>query len=174
MFSISSINKNVLNYLYNCTTLFCKHLQTIGYIVNFNIFGLSNSSLGLIYLIMESKRQQKFAGVIQEDLAAIFQREGMTFLPNTLVTITKVRVTPDLALARVFLSFFNNTNTQVALQTIKLHASEIRYKLGARIKDQVRIIPQLEFFIDDTSEYVERMDKIFDKIHKEESSSDNE
>ncbi|MEO6524520.1 MAG: 30S ribosome-binding factor RbfA [Mucilaginibacter sp.] len=123
---------------------------------------------------MESKRQQKFAGVIQEDLAAIFQREGMTFLPNTLVTITKVRVTPDLALARIFLSFFNNTNTQVALQTIKLHASEIRYKLGARIKDQVRIIPQLEFFIDDTSEYVERMDKIFDKIHKEESSSNEE
>ena len=57
---------------------------------------------------MESKRQQKFAGVIQEDLAAIFQREGMNFLPNTLVTITKVRVTPDLAIARVFLSFFNN------------------------------------------------------------------
>jgi ribosome-binding factor A len=123
---------------------------------------------------MESKRQQKFAGVIQEDLASIFQREGMTFLPNTLVTITKVRVTPDLALARVFLSFFNNTNTQLALQTIKLHASEIRYKLGARIKDQVRIIPQLEFFIDDTSEYVERMDKIFDKIHKEEKPADSE
>lgn len=123
---------------------------------------------------MESKRQQKFAGVIQEDLASIFQREGMSFLPNTLVTITKVRVTPDLALARVFLSFFNNANTQLALQTIKLHASEIRYKLGARIKDQVRIIPQLEFFIDDTSDYVERMDKIFDKIHKEETSTDNE
>ncbi len=117
---------------------------------------------------MESKRQQKFAGVIQEDLAAIFQREGMSFLPNTLVTITKVRVTPDLALARVFLSFFNNNNNHQALQTIKLHASEIRYKLGARIKDQVRIIPQLEFFIDDTSDYVERMDKIFDKISKEE------
>jgi ribosome-binding factor A len=120
---------------------------------------------------MESKRQQKFAGVIQEDLAAIFQREGMSFLPNTLVTITKVRVTPDLALARIFLSFFNNTNTQLALQTIKLHASEIRYKLGARIKDQVRIIPQLEFFIDDTSEYVERMDKLFDKINKEEGQT---
>jgi len=123
---------------------------------------------------MESKRQQKFAGVIQEDLAAIFQREGMSFLPNTLVTITKVRVTPDLALARVFLSFFNNVNTQSALQTIKLHASEIRYKLGARIKDQVRIIPQLEFFVDDTSEYVERMDKIFDKISQEERQKENE
>ena len=122
---------------------------------------------------MESKRQQKFAGVIQEDLAAIFQREGINYLPNTLITITRVRVTPDLAIARVFLSFFNNTNTPLALQTIKLHANEIRYKLGARIKDQVRIIPQLEFFIDDTGEYVERMDKIFDKISKEDRQSES-
>jgi ribosome-binding factor A len=123
---------------------------------------------------MESKRQQKFAGVIQQDLAAIFQREGINYLPNTLITITKVRVTPDLAIARVFLSFFNNTNTPLALQTIKSHANEIRYKLGARIKDQVRIIPQLEFFVDDTSEYVERMDKIFDKISKEDRQPETE
>ncbi len=117
---------------------------------------------------MESKRQQKFAGVIQEDLAAIFQREGMNFLPNTLITITKVRTTPDLAIARVFLSFFNASSNEQALQIIKLHAAEIRYKLGNRIKDQVRVIPQLEFFVDDTSDYVNRMDKIFDKIHKDE------
>jgi ribosome-binding factor A len=123
---------------------------------------------------MESKRQQKFAGVIQQDLAAIFQREGINYLPNTLITITKVRVTPDLAIARVFLSFFNSTNTPLALQTIKSHANEIRYKLGARIKDQVRIIPQLEFFVDDTSEYVERMDKIFDKISKEDRQPETE
>jgi ribosome-binding factor A len=123
---------------------------------------------------MESKRQQKFAGVIQQDLAAIFQREGMSFLPNTLVTITKVRVTPDLAIARVFLSFFNNINTQQALQTIKSHSSEIRYKLGARIKDQVRVIPQLEFFVDDTNEYVERMDRIFDKISKDDQQKNAE
>jgi len=123
---------------------------------------------------MESKRQQKFAGVIQEDLAAIFQREGMNYLPNTLVTITKVRVTPDLAIARIFLSFFNNGNITQALHIIKSHASEIRYKLGARIKDQVRIVPQLEFFVDDTSEYVERMDKIFDKLSKEERQPDSE
>jgi len=123
---------------------------------------------------MESKRQQKFAGVIQEDLAAILQREGSNYLPNTMVTITKVRVTPDLAIARVFLSFFNNTSNQLALQTIKLHASEIRYKLGSRIKDQVRVIPQLEFFIDDTSEYVDRMDKIFEKISKEDRQPEEE
>ncbi len=123
---------------------------------------------------MESKRQQKFAGVIQQDLAAIFQREGANYLPNALITITKVRVTPDLAIARVFLSFFNNNNNQLALHTIKSHASEIRYKLGARIKDQVRIIPQLEFFVDDTSDYVERMDKIFDKISKEDRQPEAE
>jgi len=139
---------------------------------NKNSFELSAFSFSLKN--MESKRQQKFAGVIQQDLAAIFQREGMNYLPNTLVTITKVRVTPDLAIARVFLSFFNNTNSQQALQTVKLHASEIRYKLGARIKDQVRIIPQLEFFVDDTSEYVERMDKIFDKISKEDRQPETE
>lgn len=120
-------------------------------------------------IVMESKRQQKFAGVIQQDLAAIFQREGMNFLPNTLITITKVRTTPDLAIARVFLSFFNGTNNEQALQTIKLHSSEIRYKLGKQIKDQVRVIPQLEFFVDDTSDYVDRMDKIFDMIHKDEN-----
>ncbi|HEY1009462.1 30S ribosome-binding factor RbfA [Daejeonella sp. JGW-45] len=116
---------------------------------------------------MESKRQQKFAGVIQKDLAEIFQREGANLLPNTMVTITKVRVTSDLAIARVYLSFFNSTNNTLSLNTIKAHAGEIRYKLGSRIKDQARIVPQLEFFVDDTSDYVEKMDRIFDKISKE-------
>lgn len=123
---------------------------------------------------MESKRQQKFAGVIQKDLAEIFQREGMNFLPNMLVTITKVRMTPDLAIARIFLSFFNSQDSALALNTIKAHASEIRYKLGARIKNQARIIPHLEFFVDDTNEYVERMDQLFDKISKEPRQPDTE
>ncbi|MCF8318852.1 MAG: 30S ribosome-binding factor RbfA [Sphingobacteriaceae bacterium] len=116
---------------------------------------------------MESKRQQKFAGVIQQDLAEIFQREGMNFLPNTLVTITKVRVTPDLAIARVFLSFFNSADAAASLSSVKAHASEIRYKLGAKIKNQVRVVPQLEFFVDDTNDYVEKMDQLFDQISKE-------
>jgi len=116
---------------------------------------------------MESKRQQKFAGVIQQDLAEIFQREAINFLPNTLVTITKVRVTPDLAIARVFLSFFNSVDAAASLSTVKAHASEIRYKLGVKIKNQVRVVPQLEFFVDDTNDYVEKMDQLFDQIGKE-------
>jgi ribosome-binding factor A len=116
---------------------------------------------------MESKRQQKFAGVLQEELAQIFQREGAAYLPNTLVTITRVRVSPDLAVAKVYLSFFNTTNTTLSINTVNAHAGVIRYKLGSRIRHQVRVVPELTFFVDDTNEYVERMDQIFEKIAKE-------
>jgi ribosome-binding factor A len=121
---------------------------------------------------MESKRQQKFAGLLQEELAAIFQREGAAYLPNTLVTITKVRVSPDLAVAKVYLSFLNTNNTSLSVATVNAHASEIRYKLGARIRHQARVVPTLSFFVDDTNEYVERMDQIFDKIAKDRKETD--
>jgi ribosome-binding factor A len=121
---------------------------------------------------MESKRQQKFAGLLQEELAAIFQREGAAYLPNTLVTITKVRVSPDLAVAKVYLSFLNTNNTSLSVATVNSHASEIRYKLGSRIRHQARVIPTLSFFVDDTNEYVEHMDKIFNKIAKDREATD--
>ncbi|MBC7615312.1 MAG: ribosome-binding factor A [Pedobacter sp.] len=123
---------------------------------------------------MESKRQQKFAGLLQEELAAIFQREGAAYLPNTLVTITKVRVSPDLAVAKVYLSFFNTNNTSLSVATVSAHANEIRYKLGARIRHQARVVPTLSFFVDDTNAYVEHMDKIFSKIAGERKESDEE
>lgn len=123
---------------------------------------------------MESKRQQKFAGLLQEELAAIFQREGSAYLPNTLVTITKVRVSPDLAVAKVYLSFLNTNNTSLSLATVNSHASEIRYKLGSRIRHQARVIPTLTFFVDDTNEYVEHMDKIFDKIARERTQEERD
>ena len=121
---------------------------------------------------MESKRQQKFAGLLQEELASIFQREGAAYLPNTLVTITKVRVSPDLAVAKVYLSFLNTNNTGLSVATVNSHSSEIRYKLGSRIRHQARVVPTLTFFVDDTNEYVEHMDKIFDKIAKERKEID--
>ncbi|WEK19482.1 MAG: 30S ribosome-binding factor RbfA [Candidatus Pedobacter colombiensis] len=123
---------------------------------------------------MESKRQQKFAGIIQEELAAIFQHEGAAYLPNTLVTITKVRVSPDLAVAKVYLSFLNTNNTSLSVAEVNSHAGEIRYKLGARIRHQARVIPTLTFFVDDTNEYVEHMDKLFDKISKDRKESGKE
>ncbi len=122
---------------------------------------------------MESTRQKKFAGLLQEELASLFQREGAGYLPNTLVTITKVRVSPDLAVAKVYLSFFNTKDTDLSLATVNSHTSEIRYKLGARIRHQARVVPSFTFFLDDTNEYVERMDQLFDQIAKERSETDS-
>jgi ribosome-binding factor A len=115
----------------------------------------------------ESKRQQRFAGVIQQDLAELFQRDGKVWAPGAFVTVTKVRVTPDLAIARVYLSFLKTETAKADIANIKSKTSDIRYKLGQRIKNQARIVPQLEFFLDDTNEYVEHMDKLFDEISKE-------
>ena len=105
--------------------------------------------------------------MIQQDLAEMFQREGNLWAPGAFVTVTKVRVTPDLAIARIYLSFLNTKTAKDDIATIKTKTNEIRYKLGVRIKNQARIVPQLEFFLDDTNEYVEHMDKIFDEISKE-------
>ncbi|SFT13849.1 30S ribosome-binding factor RbfA [Sphingobacterium wenxiniae] len=115
----------------------------------------------------ESKRQQRFAGVIQQDLAELFQREGNSWAKGAFITVTKVRVTPDLAIARIYLSFLNTKTAKEDLKQIQSKTSEIRYKLGLRIKNQARIVPELEFFLDDTNEYVEHMDKLFAEINKE-------
>jgi ribosome-binding factor A len=72
-----------------------------------------------------------------------------------------------LAIARVYISFLNTKTAQENMKSIRSKTSEIRYKLGAKIKNQVKIVPQLEFFLDDTNEYVEHMDKLFDEIGKE-------
>lgn len=118
----------------------------------------------------ESKRQQKFARLLQRDLGELFQRDMHNFLPDIMVTVTKVRVTPDLAIARVYLSFFNAPDPQKAIKEIKSQSGEVRYKLGKRIRNQVRVIPELEFFVDDTSEYVARMDKLFEEINRKDKS----
>lgn len=120
---------------------------------------------------MESKRQLKFAGLIQEELAALFLKDGKSFLPDTLVTITKVKVTPDLAIARVYLSFFQPEKKDEALVTLRAKSNEVRYKLGSKIRHQARIVPQLAFFVDDTNEYVAHMDALFQKIEAEREAS---
>jgi len=120
----------------------------------------------------ESKRQQRFAGIIQQDLAEIFLREGSAWLPGVMITVTRVRVTSDLGIARIYLSFLNAKNPNEALELIRTRASEIRYKLGTRIKNQTKNIPQLEFYIDDSNEYLEHIDKLFDDISKENRQED--
>lgn len=116
---------------------------------------------------MESKRQQRFAGVIQQDLAEIFLGEGNAWLPGTMITVTRVRMTPDLGIARVYLSFFNIQNSDEMIRKLRTHIKEIRYKLGRKIKNQVKSVPELELFADDSVQYSEQMDKLFDEINKQ-------
>ncbi len=120
----------------------------------------------------ESKRQQRFAGVIQQDLAEIFQREGNAWLPGVLVTLTRVRVTSDLGIARVYLSFLNAPAPAEALEQIRSKSSEIRYRLGGRIRNQTKSIPQLEFYVDDSSQYTENIEKLFEEINKNKPQED--
>lgn len=119
----------------------------------------------------ESKRQQRFAGVIQQDLAEIFQREGGGWLPGVMITVTKVRVTSDLGIARVYLSFLGSKESKEALEQIRVKANEVRYKLGTRIRNQTKSIPLLEFFVDDSIEYQEHIDKLFEDINKDDKQA---
>lgn len=111
---------------------------------------------------MESKRQQKVSRQLQKDLSEIFQRElPHMFNGAGFVTVTNVRVSPDLSVARVYLSFLGTKNKEGLLDTIREKSKTIRQHLGDRVRHQLRIVPELTFFLDDTAEYAEKMEKLF-------------
>ena len=109
---------------------------------------------------MESTRQQKFARLIQKELAEVFQRETAHLLGPAYVSVTTVRVTPDLASAKVYLSLMMTSAPKETIAEIKQNTKQIRHLLAQRIKSQVRVIPELQFYLDDTAEYAARMDKL--------------
>ncbi|OZI06464.1 ribosome-binding factor A [Siphonobacter sp. BAB-5385] len=110
---------------------------------------------------MESKRQQKFARQIQKDLGDIFQREMQSQFGNAFITVTDVKVSPDLGIARAYLSFLLTEDKDQLLKNIQDKTKHIRQILANKIRNQVRIIPELQFFLDDTSEYAAKMDALF-------------
>jgi ribosome-binding factor A len=114
---------------------------------------------------MESKRQAKFARQIQKDLSEIFLREGQSLTGIKFISVTNVRATPDLGYVKVYLTFLNEKNPTHALNLVKQYNKEIRMILAAKIKNTVRKIPEIEFFYDDTMDFVEHMDKLFEGLH---------
>ena len=113
---------------------------------------------------MESKRQQKFARLIQKDLGEIFQRDTKALFEGAFITVMEVKVTPDLSLARIYLSFLLTKDKQGILHLIEEHKSQLRNLLAQRIRHQVRIIPELEFYLDNTAEYSAKVEELFSKI----------
>ncbi|MEY3245215.1 MAG: hypothetical protein RL253_371 [Bacteroidota bacterium] len=115
----------------------------------------------------ESKRQKQIAGVIQEEMNDIFLRMGLNMMDGGMVSISQVKITPDLLEARIYLSLFQLNNAVVALKKIEDRKGEIRRELGLRMKQQLRRIPELRFFKDDTLDHVFRMEELFKKINEE-------
>ena len=120
-----------------------------------------------LYIMTEGKRQKQVAGVITKELNEIFLRMGFTMIEGGMVSISSVKITPDLFEARVYLSFFQVKNNETALEKIKERASEIRGELGKRVRHQLRSIPQLTFYIDETLDYVFKIEKFLDEIKKD-------
>jgi len=109
-------------------------------------------------------RQKKVAGVIQEALTQIFQKIGLGVMDGGLMSISSVEMTPDLSVARVRLSFFNVPDPQQAIDKMQVKGSDIRGQLGNKIRNQVRIIPHLEFFRDDSLDEVFKLEELLKKI----------
>jgi ribosome-binding factor A len=112
---------------------------------------------------MESTRQNKVARLIQKDLGEIFQRLDKSILQGRLVTVTVVRVSPDLSLAKVFLSVFPSEKTNEFLDHLRPSTKTVRTLLAQRVKNQLRIIPELAFFIDDSLDYANRIEELLKK-----------
>ncbi len=110
-------------------------------------------------------RQQKFSRLIQKELSDIFQRDQRGFLGNAFFTIMDVRMSPDLSLARVYISMALVKDRKALLEKLDLHKKEIRRALGDRIRNQARIIPELAFFIDEVEERAEKMDELIKNLN---------
>jgi ribosome-binding factor A len=108
----------------------------------------------------DSIRQQKVAALLQKELAVIFQQESRNHFKGALITVTVVRVAPDLGFAKVYLSFFLTEDKDALLKDIRAHKSSIRYSLGKAVGKQLRIIPELQFYKDDSIDYAMNINEL--------------
>lgn len=109
---------------------------------------------------METQRQKKIGGVIQKDIADVLQRAAIDGgLKGTLISITKVVVTTDLSIAKVYVSIFPNKGANELLEGIKSNQPLIKHELAQRTKNQLRRMPELLFFLDDSLEYIDGIEK---------------
>ena len=109
---------------------------------------------------METQRQQKISRLIQKDLGEIFQLESRRLFKSAMITVTKVHVTKDLSVAKVYLSLFGVSDKHSMMDVVRKHASEIRYKLGVRVRNQLRVVPMLELYEDDSLDYIENIERL--------------
>ena len=116
-----------------------------------------------IFASMESTRQKKVSRLLQKELAVIFQKQAPELLGNVMVSVTIVRISPDLANANIFISIFPVESPSKALKVLQNNQTMIRKKLGESIRNQLRIVPDLQFHLDDSAAYAEEIDRLLKK-----------
>jgi ribosome-binding factor A len=124
--------------------------------------------------MQEGKRQKQIGGLIQEEINAIFQRMGLNIIDGGMVSISSVKITPDLLEARIYLSIFNARDNKAVLKKIEEKAWEVKKELAARVKHQLRRIPELKFFLDDTLDQVFKMEELLKQIKQEGKEGESE
>ncbi len=112
---------------------------------------------------METTRQKKVSRLLQKELSSIFHKEAPALIGSSMVSVTLVKVSPDLANANIYLSIFPVDEPMQALKVIKSNGSLIRKNLGKKIRNQLRIVPILEYFLDNSAAYVEEIDILLKK-----------
>ncbi|MEO5941963.1 MAG: 30S ribosome-binding factor RbfA [Ferruginibacter sp.] len=117
--------------------------------------------------MLEGKRQKQVAAVLEKELNEIFQKLGLSMMDGGMVSIASVKITPDLFDARIYCSFFKVKDPVETLKNIEERQWEIKKELTSRVRHQLRSMPQLSFYIDDTLDYVDKMDQIFKDIKKD-------
>lgn len=115
----------------------------------------------------ETKRQKQVAGLLKEEISGVLQKIGLGMIDGGLVSIASVKITPDLFEARIYLSLFQVKDPQAAMKKIEERSWEIKKELVTRVKNQLRSMPQLVFYMDDTLDYVYKMEEVFKKINEE-------
>lgn len=118
-------------------------------------FAASNQYL----TFMQETRQNKIARLLQKELSMIFQEQTRA-MHGTMVSVTRVKVSPDLSICTAYLSIFPSERAEELLQNIEKNQKAVRYALGQRVRNQLRIIPELRFFVDDSLDYIDRIDEL--------------
>ncbi len=111
----------------------------------------------------ESTRQQKIARQLQRDLAEIIRSKGMAAYNGAMVTVSEVRVTPDLSQAKVYVSIFPSSKAEQVMEIIRNSVKQLRGELGRLVAKQLRIVPELLFFLDTSLDYAEHIDELLKK-----------
>jgi len=114
----------------------------------------------LIFVSMESLRQQKVGRLIQKEVGIIFNTGEVHLSGKLMISVTQVRMSPDLGIARLYLSLFPTDQKKKAIEEIRSQSSEIRYYLGKKVGKQLRHTPELQFYLDDSFDYAEEIDEL--------------